>query len=195
MERSPITDSGSHIGYSHHIVSAPPVRFNTNSSVRSLSGSYTETIMTATCKRTMGCIVCEVYFNNTLAWGEKVHNSHAEKYLWPQPWWSSTIDVDCVVEVLTLSCPCGRKLFREYAPLVISLDISHHRIFTQYAPQLLHEYSRYDSGPRHLIHIQTKTFSYAEWALSAEFNLGPVTYPEQYPLFISLLVEVSALRS
>ena len=47
----------------------------------------------------------------------------------------------------------------------------------------------------HLIHIQTKTFSYAEWVLSAEFNLGAITYPEKYPLTMSLLVEVSALRS
>ena len=40
-----------------------------------------------------------------------------------------------------------------------------------------------------------KSFSYTEWVFSTEFNVGAITYPENYPLFTSLLVEVTALRS
>ena len=84
---------------------------------------------------------------------------------------------------LALSSRARCFYFRFSAPLVISLDISDHQIIGQCAPRLLHEYWRYGFGSRHLHKIQTKTFSYVEWILSSEVNLGAVTYPEQYPLF------------
>ena len=69
-----------------------------------------------------------------------------------------TLPLSTMHRLLTLSSRCSRFLFREYARLVISLDISNHQIFTHRIPPLLHEYWRYNSNPGIYIKFRQRPF-------------------------------------